>query len=69
MCGSVLKPTVTDLPFKVRETTTVIFRGLPVLQCPNCPEYQIEDQVFARVETLLADVAESAELEIIRYAA
>ncbi|MBM3334713.1 YgiT-type zinc finger protein, partial [Candidatus Sumerlaeota bacterium] len=41
MCGSFLKPTVTDLPFKVRETAIVILRGLPVLQCPNCPEYQI----------------------------
>jgi len=69
MCGSVLKPTVTDPPFKIRETTTVIVRGLPVLQCPSCSEYQIEDQVFARVETLLADVAATAELEVIRYAA
>jgi YgiT-type zinc finger domain-containing protein len=69
MCGSLLKPAVTDLPFKVRETAIVILRGLPVLQCPNCPEYQIEDQVFARVEALLADVAATAELEVIRYAA
>jgi hypothetical protein len=52
-----------------RETAIVILRGLPVLQCPNCPEYQIEDQVFARVEALLAEVATTAELEVIRYAA
>lgn len=69
MCGSLLKPAVTDLPFKVRETAIVILRGLPVLQCTNCPEYQIEDQVLARVEALLADVATTAELEVIRYAA
>ena len=69
LCGSVLKPVVTDLPFKVRDTAIVIIRGLPVLQCSNCPEYQIEDRVFAQVEALLADAGATAELEVIRYAA
>ncbi|MGO9567088.1 MAG: YgiT-type zinc finger protein [Desulfomonilaceae bacterium] len=38
VCGSSLKLLITDLPFKVSETTIVILKGLPVLQCDNCSE-------------------------------
>lgn len=31
--GSELTPTQTDLPPKVRETSIVILKSLPVLQC------------------------------------
>jgi len=68
-CGSSLKPLLTDLPFKLSETTIVILKGLPVLQCNNCSEYLIDDSVMARVEEILQGVGAAAELEIIRYAA
>ena len=69
MCGSQLKSARTDLPFKVSDTTIVILKNLPVLQCNNCPEYLIEDEVFEQVEKMLAEVDVAAELEVIRYAA
>jgi len=69
VCGSVLQTIETDLPFKVRDRSIVIFKGLPVLQCQNCAEYLIEDTVMGRVEELLSTVDKSAELEIIRFAA
>ena len=69
MCGSKLKSTRTDLPFKVSDTTIVILKNLPVLQCNNCPEYVIEDEVFEQAEKMLAEVDVAAELEVIRYAA
>ncbi len=69
MCGSQLKSARTDLPFKVSDTTIVILKSLPVLQCGNCSEYLIEDEVFDRVEKMLAEVDSAAELEVIRYAA
>jgi len=59
----------TDLPFKVSETSIVILKSLPVLQCSNCPEYLIEDGVLSRVDDILARVDNEAEVEIIRYAA
>lgn len=68
VCGSEQTSTDTDLPFKVRETTIVIFKGLPVLQCENCTEYLLRDGVMAKVDEMLARVAGDAELEIIRYA-
>jgi YgiT-type zinc finger domain-containing protein len=64
-----MKPVVTDLPFKVSETTIVILKGLPVLQCDNCSEYLLEDRVMDRVEQILQRVDAAAELEVIRYAA
>ncbi len=64
-----MKAIVTDLPFKRSETTIVIFKGLPVLQCENCSEYLLDDFVLKRVEELLERVSTSAELEILRYAA
>ena len=68
-CGSTLGSTTTDLPFKVTDRTIVILKRLPVLQCPRCSEYLIEDTVFAKVEQLLAKVDTSVELEIIAFAA
>jgi len=69
MCGSKLKPLITDLPFKIGDSTIVILKGLPVLQCENCSEYLLDDAVMGRVEAILERVNAAAELEIIRYAA
>jgi len=69
VCGSRLAHQVTDLPFKIGDRSIVILKGLPVLQCENCGEYLIEDNVMARVEQMLAKVDSASELEIIRYAA
>ena len=69
VCGSRLRATTTDLPFKVGEQTVVILKNLPVAQCGGCREYLITDPVFARVEKLLAGVNTSVELEIIQFAA
>ena len=69
MCGAELRPTKTDLPFKVSDTAIVILKGLPVVQCMKCPEYLIEDAILRRVDEILARVEGGTELEIIRYAA
>jgi YgiT-type zinc finger domain-containing protein len=69
VCGSTLVPVVTDLPFKLSETTIVIVKALPVLQCEGCSEYALEDQVMERVDAILERADPSVELEIIRYAA
>ena len=69
VCGAELRTTTTDLPFKVSDTSIVILKGLPVLQCGRCPEFLIEDEVLRRVDEILATVEGDTELEIIRYAA
>ena len=69
VCGADLRAIVTDLPFKIREATIVILKELPVLQCANCTEFVLEDEVLRRVELILEDVDDAAELEIVRYAA
>ena len=60
---------VTDLPFKIGDTSIVIVRALPVLQCRQCGETELENFAMARVDRLLASVDRSAELEVVRYAA
>jgi YgiT-type zinc finger domain-containing protein len=69
ICGSEMLPVQTDLPFKVSETTIVIVKALPVLQCQGCGEYLLEDPVMQRVDKILERADVQAELEIIRYAA
>lgn len=69
VCGAQLRMATTDLPFKVNDTTIVILRGLPVVQCDRCPEFLIEDEVLRRVDEILATVEGGTELEIVRYAA
>ena len=68
VCGSHLTSLITDLPFKVSETTIVIVKGLPIFQCDNCSQFLL-DSVIDRVETILAKVDSAAELEVISYAA
>lgn len=69
VCHSEMLPVNTDLPFKIGETTIVIVKALPVLQCRNCGEYLLEDAVMARVDEILRGVNGRTELEIVRYAA
>ena len=69
VCGSNMKSMVTNLPFKINDTTIVILKDLPVLQCNNCNEYLLDDPVMKRVDEILEKVDTTAELEVIRYAA
>jgi len=69
VCGSPMKAAVTDLPFKVHESTIVILKGLPVFQCEGCTEYLLDDSVMQRVDEILKNVDLAAELEVIRFAA
>jgi YgiT-type zinc finger domain-containing protein len=64
-----MKSVITDLPFKVHESTIVILKGLPVLQCEDCTEYLLDDSVMQRVDEILDKVDIAAELEVIKYAA
>ena len=68
-CGGDLKEIITDLPFKIRDNSIVIIKKLPVLQCQNCYEYLIEDQVMERIDCILSKIDETTELEILKYAA
>lgn len=69
VCGGNQLSVRTDLPFKLAESTIVILKGTPALQCTNCAEYSLEDHVMERVDGILAAVNHSAELEIIQFAA
>lgn len=68
-CSGKLEETVTDLPFKLSNSSIVIVKELPVLQCSSCREYALKDSVMARVEQVLGSIHESTEVEIVRYAA
>jgi YgiT-type zinc finger domain-containing protein len=68
-CGGKMEERITDLPFKLSDSSIVIIKGLPVTQCSGCGEYLLSDPVMARVEQILESVGQAAELEIVRYAA
>jgi len=68
-CGNILENIFSDMPFKVSNESVVIIKQLPVLQCPNCEEYLIEDPVMQKVEEKLSKVSVTAELEILKYVA
>ena len=69
VCGSRMQSVTTDLPFKVNDTTIVIMKDLPVIQCEGCSEYLIDDPVLKRVDAIIETADAAAELKIIRYAA
>lgn len=69
VCGGAMEERVTDLPFKIGDTSIVIVRSLPVLQCRQCGEAELENVAMSRVDRLLAAVDRLTELEVVRYAA
>ena len=69
VCGSKMKSIITNLPFKVNETTIVILKDLPVLQCDSCSEYLLDDHVLKSVDEILRKIDTAAGLEVIKYAA
>ena len=69
VCGGLLERRVTDLPFKITDSSIVILKSLPVVQCRQCGETEVEQETMLRVEQVLAGVDRSSELEVIRFAA
>ena len=69
VCGGLLERRVTDLPFKIGDSSIVILKALPVLQCRQCGETELEHATMLRVDQVLAGVDTSSELEVIRFAA
>ena len=69
ICGGLLEHRVTDLPFKIGNSSIVILKALPVLQCRQCGETELEHATMLRVDQLLAGVDTASELEVIRFAA
>ena len=69
VCGGAMDERMTDLPFKIGDTAIVIVRALPVSQCRQCGETELENIAIAMADGLPAGVARSAELEVVRYAA
>jgi YgiT-type zinc finger domain-containing protein len=69
VCGGLMERRVTDLPFKIGDSSIVVVKALPVLQCRQCGETELEDQTMRRVDEVLAGVDVSSELEVIRFAA
>ena len=69
VCRGLLESRFTDLPFKIGDPSTVIFRSFPVLQCRQCGDTELEQATMSRADQLLAAVGGSAELEVIRHAA
>ena len=69
VCGGLLEPRVTDVPFKIGDSTIVILKGLPVLQCLQCNDTELDQATMVRVEQMLARVDVSSELEVVRFVA
>jgi len=64
-----LEKRILDLPFKVGDRSTIVVNDIPVLQCHQCGDIELEDPVMARVEEMLKTVREGARLEVIQFAA
>ncbi len=69
VCGANMREIQTNLPFKVSQTTIVILKELPVLQCDGCGEYLLDDDIMEHVEQIFERVDVTAELEVLKYAA
>ncbi|RPJ59567.1 MAG: type II toxin-antitoxin system MqsA family antitoxin [Dehalococcoidia bacterium] len=68
-CGGKMEYTITDLPFKVHQHSIIIIKNVPVFQCSNCNEYQLEDSVMKSVDILLSSIDSKVEVEILSFAA
>lgn len=69
VCGAKMEQVITDLPFKVTQSSIVVMKNLPVYQCEGCTEFLLDDRVTAELDSILEKVRGEAELEVIKYAA
>lgn len=69
VCRGALEARVTDFPFKTGDFAIVIVKSLPVLQCSQCGDAELENSTMAEVNRLLSSVDRAAELEVMRYTA
>jgi YgiT-type zinc finger domain-containing protein len=67
VCGGRQEERVTDLPFKVSDTSIVIVKALPLFQCRQCGDIELEDAIMTRVDQVLSGIDTSAELEVVRF--
>ncbi len=67
VCGGRQEERVTDIRFKVSDTSIVIVKALPLFQCLECGDIELEDGIMARVDQVLAATDASAELEVVRF--
>ncbi len=68
-CGARLRPTQADLPFRREDGSIVVVRSLPVMKCPGCSTYFLQDRVINEIHRLLARVREGYGLQVIPFAA
>ena len=51
VCGGRQEHRITDMPFKATESSIIIIKALPVLQCRQCGDTELEDQIMAGCKT------------------
>jgi YgiT-type zinc finger domain-containing protein len=69
VCGGLLERHVTDLPFKIGDRSIVIIKSLPVLQCHQCGETELEHETMVRVDQILAGTDASNGVQYESYGA
>jgi RecJ-like exonuclease len=53
---------------KSEDSSIVILKALPVRQCRQCGDIELEHETMARVDHVLAGAGPSSELQVIRFA-
>jgi YgiT-type zinc finger domain-containing protein len=69
VCGGLLERRVTDLPFKIGDSSITILKAMPVLQCRQCGDTELEHETMIQANQILAGVDLSSELKVIGFAA
>lgn len=67
ICGTKMISEISDFPFKIGKKSILIIKDMPVLECPNCKEYLFEDPVMEKVDSIIKEVDERTELEIVAF--
>ena len=55
VCGAQMRRIFTDLPFKTGHNSIVILKDLPVMQCPNCREFLLDDPTMEQIDLTAAE--------------
>ena len=69
VCGGQMESSLSDIPFRLSRTSIVVIKRAPALECSNCGELSIEDPVMERIDGLLEQTGDAAELAVVQYTA
>ena len=67
VCKEEMMPVISELPFTIGRSTTIILSGLPIYECCACGAHALHETVMERVHLMIEALPHPAHCQVIPY--